>query len=353
MRILVTGQHGFIGSVLTTLALAAGFSVAGLDADLFEPCVFGAEAPSKRKVRAKRRDLRDVGPRELEGFDAVVHLAALSNDPLGNLDSALTYDINLGGSLRLAHAAREAGVERFVFSSSCSNYGASEGPPLDEQAPLRPLTPYAISKVRVEEDLLRMADDSFSPVLLRNATAYGLSPRLRVDLVVNNLAAWAVTTGEIVLQSDGTPWRPLVHVEDIARAFLLMLEAPRETVHAQAFNVVPPGENYRVREIAELVSAAAGGAPVVLGPGSGPDARDYRVSGEKLATTFPDFRFRWSVESGARQVVDAFRASGLGRDELLGARYQRLAWIRALLDSGALAPDLRWRSEPALATSTA
>ncbi len=352
MRLLVTGQHGYIGSVLMPLLAASGHEVVGFDNDLFARCLFGDEPP-RGKWRPVRRDLRDVARGELEGFEAILHLGALSNDPLGDLDPDLTYAINLEASLRLAQLAKAAGVRRFLFSSSCSNYGAAGDTILDEDGRLQPLTPYAISKVRLEEELARLADASFSPVFLRNATAYGASPRLRLDLALNNLAGWGLTTGKIVLLSDGTPWRPIVHVEDICRVFELLLAAPREKVHNQAFNVVPEGENYRIRELAEIVAEVLPGCAVEVAAGATADARNYRVSGAKLLATFPDFRFLWNARRGARQLVDAYRAAGMTRAEFEGPRYKRLAWLQSLLVSGELAPDLRWSAErPAAATRT-
>jgi nucleoside-diphosphate-sugar epimerase len=347
MRVLVTGHHGYLGSVLMPRLAERGHEAVGLDSDLFERCLLGGE-PARGPWRSVKRDLRDVTRGDLEGFDAVLHLAALSNDPLGDLDPELTYEINLEASLALARLAREAGVGRFLFSSSCSNYGAAGEALLDEGAELQPLTPYAISKVRLEEQLNRLADERFSPVHLRNATAYGASSRLRVDIVLNNLVAWAVTTGQIVLQSDGTPWRPIVHAEDIASAFLLLLEAPREKIHAEAFNVVPPGENYRIRELATLVGEAVPGCEVTFAAGAGPDPRNYRVSGAKLLDAFPGFAYGWTAPRGARELVDAYRAAGMDKALFDGPRFKRLGWIRKLLAEGALAPDLRWTA-PAVA----
>jgi nucleoside-diphosphate-sugar epimerase len=348
MRVLVTGHHGYLGSVLMPRLVERGHEAVGLDSDLFERCLLGGE-PARGPWRSVRKDLRDVTRGDLEGFDAVLHLAALSNDPLGDLDPDLTYAINLEASLSLARLAREAGVPRFLFSSSCSNYGASGEALLDEGAELQPLTAYAISKVRLEEELNRLADERFSPVHLRNATAYGASPRLRVDIVLNNLVAWAVTTGRIVLQSDGTPWRPIVHAEDIAAVFLLLLEAPREKVHGEAFNVVPEGENYRIRDLATLVGEAVPGCEVAFAAGAGPDPRNYRVSGAKLLDAFPGFGYRWTARRGARELADAYRAAGMDKALFDGPRFKRLGWIRKLLAEGALAADLRWAT-PAVAS---
>lgn len=341
MRVLVTGDQGYIGSVLVPLLAAAGHQPIGLDTGFFRDCTFGG-VPHATATR--RRDLRDLTAEDVAGCEAVVHLAALSNDPLGDLDPGLTFAINLEGSLRLARLAKAAGIERFVFSSSCSNYGASGGEALlDEAAALAPITPYAISKVEFEAALLELADDRFSPVLLRNATAYGLSPRLRVDLVLNNLAAWAVTTGQIVLQSDGTPWRPIVHVEDIARACLLVLEAPRQRVHGEAFNVGSTAENYRIRDLAEIVGGAVPGCRLTFAEGAGPDPRNYRVSCAKFESTFPDWAPRWTAERGARQLVEAYRRHGFAFSDFDGPRFKRLGRIRELLAAGEIDGDLRWR----------
>jgi nucleoside-diphosphate-sugar epimerase len=290
------------------------------------------------------RDIRDVRRDDLAGVDAVVHLAALSNDPVGDLNPECTYEINHRASLGLARLAREAGVRRFLFSSSCSVYGASSPDDiLDEEAAFAPITPYAESKVAVERDLLRLADDEFSPTFLRNATVYGVSPRLRGDVVVNNLVGWAVTTGKVALKSDGTPWRPLVHVEDVCRAFAALLEAPREVVHSQAFNVGRQDENYRIREVAEIVQRAVPGSELSFAEGAGPDPRCYRVDFSKIARMVPGFRPTWSVERGVNQLRDAFIAVGLTRADLEGARYSRVKALLCLLQQGRVDTDLRWK----------
>jgi nucleoside-diphosphate-sugar epimerase len=338
-RVLVTGEHGYIGSVLSRRLAEAGHQVVGLDSLLFEGCDFG---PPPTRPTDVRRDVRDVTPEDLAGIDAVVHLAALSNDPLGDLDPGLTLDINLGGSVHLARTSRDAGVRRFVFASSCSMYGAAGGDEaLDEDAPLRPLTAYAESKVRFEEALTDLADDSFVPVSMRNATAYGVSPRLRLDIVVNNLVAWAHTAGTIRLQSDGRSWRPLVHIDDISGAALTLLEAPSELVSGRAFNIGAPDENYLVRELAELVRERYPACAISFADGSGADPRSYRVDFRRFAQTFPAHRFRWSVAQGVAELADAFAEVGLTREDVSGDRYIRLHHLLRMRESGELDRSLR------------
>jgi nucleoside-diphosphate-sugar epimerase len=342
MRLLVTGHHGYIGSVVAPMLQTAGHEVVGMDAFFYEGCDFG---PDERTFEERRRDIRDVTAAELEGFDAVIHLAALSNDPLGDLDRELTYDINLRGTLHLAAQAKAAGVGRFVFASSCSMYGAAAGDELvDESAPLRPLTPYAESKVKAEEGLSHLADDGFSPVSLRNATAYGASPRLRLDIVLNNLSGWAYTTGRIKLLSDGSAWRPIVHIADIGRAILGSLAAPREAMHDVAFNVGADAENYRVRELAELVHEQLPDAELDIAEKSYADPRSYRVSFDRFAALLPAHQPTMTARLGARELVDGYRANGLTPELFDGYRYTRLKQITRLLDEGLVDESLRWRS---------
>jgi nucleoside-diphosphate-sugar epimerase len=342
MRVLVTGHDGYIGSVLWRLLEREGHDVVGLDSFYFEACTFGLHFGGPQMIR---RDLRDVTAGDLKGLDAICHLAALSNDPLGSLSPQWTYEINHLGSLRLAHLAKEAGVERFVFSSSCSMYGCAGGDrPVTEDTAQQPLTPYADSKVRLERDLRGLADATFSPTCLRNATAYGVSPKLRADVVLNNLTAWAYTTGQVKLLSDGSAWRPLVHVEDICRTFAAVLAAPREWVQNQAFNVGSDDQNYRVAELAEIVQHVVPGSRVERAKGSGADARSYRVSFQKLARTFPHLEFRWDVQQGARQLYHAFCSHHLTTDQVNDGRYIRICELQRLLNAGRLDRDLRWKT---------
>ena len=341
MRVLVTGHEGYLGSVLVPRLAAAGHEVIGLDTGLFADCLLG---PAPEPVPTLRTDLRDVTAEQLAAVapDAVMHLAALCNDPLGNLDPALTYDVNHHATVRLAGAAKAAGVRRFLFSSSCSLYGAgSDDAPLDETAGFAPVTPYGESKILSERDLTTLADDDFSPVYLRNATAYGFSPRLRGDLVVNDLVGTALFTGEVRLRSNGMAWRPLVHADDIASAFLALLEAPRETVHARAFNVGHSAENYLIRDVAELVQEVVGGT-VTFAEGAGADTRNYRVSCERIVREVPAFRPQWTLRTGIEQLAEAYKQYGLQLDDLMGARHQRLKHITALHEAGRIDAALRW-----------
>jgi nucleoside-diphosphate-sugar epimerase len=302
MRVLITGHHGYIGSVLAPFLAADGHDVVGIDSNYFVDCLFG-EAPPE--IEQRLCDIREVMPEDLAGFDAVCHLAALSNDPLGNLNPRLTAEINHLASVRLARLAKQAGVSRFIFSSSCSLYGSAGSEMLTESASFEPITPYAASKVAVEQEVSKLADESFTPVFLRNATAYGVSPRLRLDLVLNEFVACSVLQQIIVIRSDGTPWRPVVHVEDICRAFAAVLTAPRGLVHNQAFNVGRSDENYRVNELAEMVCQAVPGCTVEYAAGGGPDRRCYRVDCSKLPQHVPAFQPKWNVRRGIAQLISA------------------------------------------------
>jgi nucleoside-diphosphate-sugar epimerase len=339
MRVLVAGDRGYIGAVLVPFLRAAGHEVDGLDVGLYEGCDLG---PAPEDVGERDPiDMRDTQADQLAGYDAVACLAALSNDPLGHLNPATTYSVNLDGTLQLARAAKQAGIERFVFASSCSLYGAAGSRAVTEDAELYPVTPYGETKVIAEHDLSSLADDTFSPTYLRNATAYGFSPRLRLDIVVNNLTAVALTTGEVRLESDGSPWRPLVHVEDICRAFLAALEAPRELVHDEAFNVGRDEDNVQIRDIAEMVRDAVPGSRVSFADGAGPDLRNYRVDFSKLTSTFPDLNLRWDVRAGVDELYGAYTEHGFTHEDFVSSRFVRLRRISELLSAGLVDDMLR------------
>jgi len=341
MRVLVTGHNGYIGSVMVPVLTAAGNDVFGVDTGFYADCTLGLGEPI---VRGVRQDVRDVTATDLKGFEAVVHLAALSNDPLGSLNPALTDDINHQATVHLAKLAKEAGVGRFVYASSCSMYGAGEGDALlDETSPLQPLTPYAESKLRSEEDLHKLATKKFSPIYMRNATAYGMSPRFRADIVLNNLMCWAYTTGRVRVMSDGSPWRPLVHVEDICRATAALLAAPREAVHDQAFNIGVAGENYQVRDLVNIVCEVVEGAEAEYAArGGAVDKRNYRVDFAKFARVLPEFKPKWDARKGAEQILAAFKDAGFKPDDFHLGRFTRLAKLQSLLESKALDASLRW-----------
>jgi len=349
LRVLLTGHDGYIGHVLLPMLLDHGHHVTGLDSFLYEDCGFATEEAVPGAV--VRKDIREVALEDLRGIDAVLHLAGISNDPLGDLEPAATYAINHEASVRLARLAKAAGVSRYVFSSSCSNYGAAGDAFLDETAAFNPVTPYAESKVWVERDVAKLADDTFSPTFLRSATAFGVSSRLRGDLVVNNLVGYACTTGEVLIKSDGMPWRPLVHIEDIAKAFLAVLEAPRELVHNEAFNVGITSENYRVREVADMVAQIVPNSRVTYAGDASPDARNYRVDCNKIRARLPAFQPGWTVRQGIEQVYEAFCHHGTSAEEFLSSQFIRLKRIRELQTAGALDEMLRWR-EPAQPSRT-
>jgi nucleoside-diphosphate-sugar epimerase len=343
-RVLVTGHKGYIGTAMVPMLQQEGYEVVGLDSDLYRNSTYGTTLPV---VRELIKDIRDIEKDDLKGIDAIIHLAGLSNDMLGDLNPALTYEINHAASVRLAAMAKEIGIRRYVFASSCSNYGAAGDGMQNEGAELNPVTPYAASKVMVERDVSLLADDTFTPVFMRNATAYGISPRMRFDIVLNNLTAWAYTTGDIVLKSDGTPWRPLVHIEDISRAAIGALEAPAESVHNQAFNVGRNSENYQMCQLAEVVRDTVPDCEIRFADGAEPDKRNYRVDFSKYAATFPGHELRWDVRKGARQIYDSYRRYGLQKDEYEGPRYKRIAQIKQLLSTGQLDQTLRWQPQTA------
>lgn len=340
MKVLVTGHNGYIGAVMVPFLQKAGHEVVGLDTYLFEGCQHG---PAPVDPPALRMDVRDVKPEHLEGFDAVLHLAALSNDPLGDLNPDYTYDINLRASVNLAKAAKQAGVERFLFSSSCSLYGKPKtDDPVDETAAFGPITPYGESKIKVEQEVAPLADDNFSPTYLRNTTAYGWSPQLRGDIVVNNLVAYAFITGEVLIKSDGTPWRPLVHIEDISRAFLAVMEAPREVIHNQAFNVGRTDENFQISTVADMVAEIVPNCRVVYAPGGEPDTRSYQVDFSKIANALPASTPQWTVRKGIHELYDAYEKHGLTLEEF-ESRYLRIRHLERLFAEGRLGEGVRWQ----------
>lgn len=345
MRVLVTGHKGYIGTCLVPMLLAEGFDVAGLDSDLFRECTFDGQLA---QIPEMIKDVRNVTEADVTGFDAIIHLAGLSNDPLGDYDSSLTDEINCKASVRIAELARKAGVRRFVFASSCSNYGASGDNFLDENAAFNPVTPYGVSKVNVEHAVTKLANDHFSPIFLRASTAYGLTPRIRFDLVVNNLTAWAFTTGRVYLKSDGTPWRPIVHVEDICRAYIAAIKAPIELVHNQAFNVGTTTENYQIAELAKIVESVVPGCRVEFAPDAGPDLRCYRVDCNRIARTLHGFKPQWTARLGVIQLYETFKRVGLKLDDFEGERYKRISHIKKLVNEGLLDKKLQWRNQQPL-----
>jgi len=341
MRVLVTGHKGYIGTVLVKVLLEAGHEVTGLDSDLYRRCTFGGDGI--QSVPELEKDIRSIEMKDLDtGYDAVIHLAGLSNDPLGDLDPELTHEINYLATVRFAKLAKSAGIPKFIFSSSCSNYGAGGDELLNEESEFRPVTPYGVSKVKVEQDVAKLGDSKFCPTFLRNATAYGVSPRLRFDLVLNNLVAWAFTTKRIFIKSDGTPWRPIVHIEDISRAFLAVLEAPKEIVYNQAFNVGRNEDNFRVRDLAQIVEETVPGCRIEYSKDAGPDKRCYRVDCSKIRRTLPTYRPRWNARRGAKELYQAYQRIGLSLEEFEGPKYKRVTHIQHLIQAGHLDHALRW-----------
>lgn len=340
MKVLLTGHKGYIGTVLVPMLLDKGHEVMGIDSDLYQQSTFGEGIP---EIPELKKDIRDVEASDLVGFDAMLHLAGLSNDPLGNLNPQLTYEINHLASVRLAKLSKEVGISRYIFSSSCSNYGAGGNDWLTEESAFNPVTPYGISKVKVEQDVSELANDDFTPTFLRNATAYGVSPRLRFDLVLNNLVAWAFTTGRVYIKSDGTPWRPIVHIADISRAFIAALEAPRELVHNKAFNVGRNEDNYRIRELADIVKETVPNCQIEYAKDAGPDKRCYRVDCSYIMETLPEFKPQWDARKGAKELYEAYKKVGLTLAEFEGPKYQRIAHIKKLLQESKLDTNLRWQ----------
>ena len=340
-KVLLTGHHGYIGSVMGPRLLKAGYDVVGLDTFYYgEPCTF---CPDPVPVPAMGKDIRDVTLEDIQGFDTLIHLAALSNDPLGNLRDEWTYDINHLASVGLAQLAKESRVRRFLFSSSCSMHGSSAAAKVDETTPVHPLTPYGESKIRAEADISKLADGSFSPIFLRNGTVYGVSPRLRVDIVLNNLVGWACTTGKVKLYTDGSPWRPLIHVEDVCDAFIAAMEAPVDVVHNQVFHVGSNKENYQIRHLAEIVCSVVPGSEIEYATGHQGDQRTYIADFDKIEALLPQFKPQWTVEDGARQLYQAYQEADLRLEEFTGSRYIRLKRIDELLRSGQLDTNLRWQ----------
>jgi nucleoside-diphosphate-sugar epimerase len=339
MKVLVTGNKGYIGTVLTPMLQKDGFEVIGLDIDMFKACTYGDEL---QDIHTINKDIRDVEVSDLQGYDAIIHLAGLSNDPLGDLNPELTYELNYKATVNLAEKAKQAGVKRFIFSSSCSTYGASGDDFINETAEFNPVTPYGKSKVLAEQDLIKLADEKFCVTFLRNATAYGYSPRIRFDLVVNNLTAWAYTTGKVLLKSDGKPWRPLVHIRDISLAFIAVLKAPAEKVNKEAFNVGTKEDNYRISEVANIIKDVIPNSIVGFASDASPDTRNYRVDCSKILKTLPDYKPEWTVKKGAEELYDTFKKYTLSEQDFEGEKYRRITHVKMLIEKGKLDKSLRW-----------
>ncbi|MEM9014899.1 MAG: SDR family oxidoreductase [Pseudomonadota bacterium] len=339
MKVVLTGDRGYIGAVLSPMLLARGYDLLGIDSDLFRACTFSGSLADYPMIT---KDSRDIVASDIAGADAIIHLAGLSNDPLGDYRPGITEQINQAASVRLAKLAKESGVQRFLFASSCSNYGAAGDNFLDEHATFNPVTPYGHSKVGVEQEVGPLADDNFTPVYLRASTAYGYSPRIRFDLVINNLTAWAYTTGKVRLKSDGMPWRPVVHVEDIALAYIAALEAEREVVHNKAFNVGVTAENYRIRDLAEIVRDEVPGSEVTFADDAAPDKRNYRVDCNLIARELPGFKPQWTARRGVKQLYEVFRETDLTLEQFEGEAFNRIAHIKGLISKGAVDESLRY-----------
>lgn len=340
-RVLVTGHNGYIGSVMAPMLVAQGYSVTGLDTYYYRECSL---VPDDNIIPVIQKDIRDLAQNDLTGFDAVIHLAALSNDPVGNLREDWTEEINFHASARLAELARAAGVRRFLFSSSCIMYGMAQEAVVNEDSPLNPQTPYASSKVRSERQIAILASDHFSPVFMRNGTVYGLSPRMRFDTVLNNLMGWAFTTGKVQIFSDGTPWRPVVNIEDVCRSFIAVLEAPIETVHNQALNVGANNVNHQIRDLSEIIASIVPGCKVEILSEKDADQRTYKTDFSKIPQVLPTFQLQWTVELGAQKLYEDYKTVGLTYELFRDRRFTRLKWIEYLLDQGKLDDTLRWHN---------
>ena len=343
MRVLITGHKGYIGSIMTPMLQARGYDVLGLDNDLFDGCVFGDPSicGSVPDISYIKKDIRDIDLSDLKGIDSIIHLCALSNDPLGNFNPDITYEINYEGSVKLARLAKEAGAKRFIFSSSCSVYGASENGIVNESSELNPVTPYGISKIRAEKAISALADSNFSPIFMRSSTAYGVSPMLRFDLVLNNLVAWAYTRKIVLLKSAGTSWRPIVHIEDISRAFIAALNAPRDVIHNEVFNVGQTTENYIVREIAEIARDTVPGSKIEYAKDAETDKRSYKVDFSKITSALPEFKPQWTARLGAKQLYDAYVKAGIILEDFEGPRYRRITHLENSVSKGYLDKTLR------------